>query len=291
MRSSVRARSSASRIVSAPAFGLPSASPPIQVPKRSGGRRLGQVAPVVGEEPFGCVDQALLEEPVAVADLVDNARTPRPDLIRLPERRDLGGELVLDLLAAKRCELRVVELGEQRRDSQVRSEDGAARRLGRMRREHELERYAALDLLGGDVSSRLNGVGKRLRHDSLLDRVGAPAADPVLLLGDVREREVERERAQDARLPLERQPDDGGREVVVRGTGARGAGERPNALDVVEERLVLLLDEHPAEQVAEHADVAPERGVGGGVLDGHPASVGRNVGKTGQRGARRQGRC
>ena len=42
MRSSVRARSSASATVSAPAFGLPSASPPIQVPKRSGGGASGR---------------------------------------------------------------------------------------------------------------------------------------------------------------------------------------------------------------------------------------------------------
>ena len=145
------------------------------------------------------------------------------------------------------------------------------------------ERDATLDSSCGTPSSRANDSASDSGTTRSSTRVGAAAADPVLLLGDVRELEVERERAQHARLPLERQRRDRGREVVVRGPAARGAGERPDALDVVEERLVLLLDEHPAEQVAEHADVAPERGVGGGVLDGHPASVGRNGRKTAQR--------
>ena len=63
--------------------------------------RPGRCAPVVGEQALGSVDQALLEEPVAVADLVDDARPLRPHLVRLPERRDLVGELVLDLAAAR----------------------------------------------------------------------------------------------------------------------------------------------------------------------------------------------
>ena len=37
----------------------------------------------------------------------------------------------------------------------------------------------------------------------------------------------------------------------------------------------LLLDEHAPEQVAEQADVPPQRRVGGSVANGHPASVGR----------------
>ena len=117
---------------------------------------------------------------------------------------------------------------------------------------------------------------ERLRHDPLLARVGAPAADPVLLLGDVRELEVERERPQHARLPLERQrrrPRPRGRRAARRRAPPARA---PHALDVREERLVLLLDEHLPEQVAEHANVAPERRIGRDVADGHAASVGRN---------------
>ena len=85
-----------------PAFGFPSASPPIQVPKRQRGRRVGQRAPVVGEQLLGRVDEALLEEPVAVADLVDDARPPRAHLVGLPVRGDLRGERRLDRRAPRR---------------------------------------------------------------------------------------------------------------------------------------------------------------------------------------------
>ena len=104
----------------------------------------------------------------------------------------------------------------------------------------------------------------------------------MLLLGDVRELEVERERTEDARLPLERQAGDCGSEIVLWCAVARCPRERAHAFDIREERLVLLLDEHLPEQVAEHADVTPERGVGLKLLDCHAASVGRNGRKTAQ---------
>ena len=97
----------------------------------------------------------------------------------------------------------------------------------------------------------------------------AAAADPVLLLGDVRELEVEGEGAQDARLPLGRQRRDRGTQLVERRPASRLARERPHPLDVGEQLLALLLDEHPPEQVAEQADVAPQRRVGGSVANGH----------------------
>src|SRR5437870_506071 len=92
----------------------------------------------------------------------------------------------------------------------------------------------------------------------------------MLLLGHVRELEVERERTEDARLPLERQARDRSSEIVVRRATARCSRERTDALDVGEERLVLLLDEHLSEQVAEQANVAAERSIGWGLADGHP---------------------
>ena len=239
-------------------------------------RRVRRVPPVVGEQLLRRVDEALLEEPVAVANLVDDARPVRPHLVRLPERGDLGGELVLDRVAAVR---RVVELAEKRRDPKVRREHGAARGLGRVRRQDELQGDALHDLAGRDAGERLL---ERLGQHALLLRVGAPAADPVLLLRDVRELEVERERAEDARLPLEREAGDSGGEIVVRRAVARRPRERADALDVGEQRLVLLLDEHLPEQVAEQADVAPQRRIGRGLADGHPASVGRTRRKTAQ---------
>ena len=114
------------------------------------------------------------------------------------------------------------------------------------------------------------------------DCVCPPPADPVLLLRDVRELEVESERAEHARLPVERQAGNSRGEIVVRRPAARRPRERPHALDIGEERLVLLLDEHLPEEVAEHANVPPERRIGRDVLNGHAASVGRNGRKTGQ---------
>jgi len=107
-----------------------------------------------------------------------------------------------------------------------------------------------------------------------LRRVGAAAADPVLLLGDVRELEIEGERAEHARLALEREAGDCCRKIVLRSASARRARKRPHALDVREERLVLLLDQHLPEQVAEHADVPAERRIGRDIANGHRTSVG-----------------
>ena len=92
----------------------------------------------------------------------------------------------------------------------------------------------------------------------------------MVLLGDVRELEVERERAQHARLPLERQRLDGLLELLVRRAGTRRAGQRAHPLDVLEQRLALLLDEDAPEQVAEQADVSAQRRLGL-----HGSSVGR----------------
>jgi len=120
-------------------------------------------------------------------------------------RRDLGGERRLDLAAAPRCEQRVIELGEKRGDAQVRREHGPACRLGRVRGQHELQRDPLLELLRRDSLEPSERVVERLRRDALLQLVRAEPAHAMVLLGDVRELEVEREGAQHARLPVERQ--------------------------------------------------------------------------------------
>ncbi len=126
-----------------------------------------------------------------------------------------------------------------------------------MRGQHELQRHARLELLGRNPVELRKRVGERLRRNALLALVLAPPADAMLLLGDVRQLEIEREGPQHARLPLDRQRGHTLDQLVVRRPGAGRARECPHALDVLEQRLVLLLDEHPPEQVAEQADVAP----------------------------------
>jgi hypothetical protein len=91
--------------------------------------------------------------------------------------------------------------------------------------------------------------------------VRAMPPDAMLLLGNVRELEIRREGAQDACLPLERQCADRGRQVVGRNSFACSPREPAHPLDVVEQRLVLLLDEDAAEDVAEQANVPTQRRV------------------------------
>src|SRR5207247_1463931 len=108
-------------------------------------------------------------------------------------------------------------------------------------------------------------VGKRLAWHALFVFVLAPAPEPVVLLREVGDLEVERERPQNLGLPVERQRADRGRErgPCPRAAGApRAAGQLADALLVGEQVLAALLDEHPPERLAEQADVAPERGVG-----------------------------
>ena len=221
------------------------------------------------QQLLGRVEQAVLEEPEAVADLVEDARALRPHLVGLPEDGDLLGGAVGDLLA-------LVERRQERAQPRLRLEDGAARRLGRVGGEDELER----DVLGGR-SQRLvadpalpqppEGLGERLPRDAVPALDVAAAAHAVLLLGQVGELEEERERAQDLRLPLEVELPDGAGELGAhrRVAGlARPAGDAPDLLLLGEQLLALLLDHDAAEQVSEEADVAAERRVGGhGVRD------------------------
>ena len=249
----MRARSSASRHRLGARVRVPvgvAADPRAEAERRP---RPGQVAPVVGEQPLGCVDQALLEEPVAVADLVDNARTPRPHLVRLPEERDLGGER-LDL-AATRCS-----------GSSSSASSAAIRRCDAS----TVRRVASVGCAVSTSWSDTSGARSRRRRSSERPRATrhghAPRARTRAGGGRgaaARRRSRAGSRDANARSTLACRSS-GSAATASRssscGAPARArAGERPHALDVVEQRLVFLLDEHPAEQVAEQADVAPER--------------------------------
>ena len=76
----------------------------------------------------------------------------------------------------------------------------------------------------------------------------------MVLLGEVRELEVEAERAQDERL-LARARRGADLDCLL---VARRSGGPARPLDEVEQPLALLLDEHVAEDRAEKADVAPQ---------------------------------
>jgi hypothetical protein len=86
-----------------------------------------------------------------------------------------------------------------------------------------------------------------------------------VLLGDVRQLEVEAEGAQHLRLALEIELANGLPQRLPAGGPARRARlarEPPDPLFLIEQLLPFLLDEDPAEDVAQQADVAAERRVG-----------------------------
>ena len=221
----------------------------------------------VGDELGRDVEQARLEEPEPVADLVDDARTVRAHLVGLPQGGHLLGDRGKSRLPTRTVECRVVEPVEQPVEPQLRGEHGTPRRLGRVGRQHELEREPAP---GGGQLPRAHvrplqpreRLRERLPRDALLVLVLAPPPQPVVLLGEVRELEVHREGAQHLALPLQRQRRHGVGQPRARGCRAarpRAPRQLADALLVMEETLAALLDEHPAERLAEQADVATER--------------------------------
>ena len=89
-------------------------------------------------------------------------------------------------------------------------------------------------------------------------RVLAAAAQAVVLLGEVRELEVEAEGSQDERLLARRSGEVVVLAVVLSARASRAS--RRICLDEVEQPLAFLFDEHRAEDRPEHAHVAAERG-------------------------------
>ena len=182
------------------------ASDPGAEPK---GRRRSRHEPsVVGEQELCHAQQALLEEPQPMTDLVEDARSVRAHLVRLPEERDLLRERRLDPPPARGRESCVVELGEEPAQPQVSGKHGAPSRLGRVRGEHELERQLSsglperLRLHAGPLEAA-ERLGQRFSRHASLVLVLPSAPESMVLLGEVHELEVDGERTQDERLPLQ----------------------------------------------------------------------------------------
>ena len=201
-------------------------------------------------------------------DLVDDSRPLCSHLVGLPQRRHLLGDRIPDPDPGGLGQRRVVELAEELVQPDVRSQHGAAGRLGRMRGQDELEREppccrrqpASIDAAALELCKCL---GQRLTGHALLRLVLPAPPKPVVLLGEVGELEVEREGAEHVGLAFERQRGDGGRKPLARDLAAGTARERSDALDVVEQLCAALLDEDATEHVSEESDVAPERRVSG----------------------------
>ena len=232
---STRARSSPSAVrrcsasvresVSAPTPGCPSMSEPAHEPKPTSrpSARTSNVRSSSSSTSGHRVEQRRLEEEQVAADLVLDHRAHAAHLVGLPQQRHRLAQLAEQHAAAGAADPRVVERVEPAGDAQLVVEHGAARRLRRVRGEHELEVQGAHG--GGQVGARLAQQVGGLHQRLALARAGrvvvAAPAHPLALLGDVGELELQRAGA-DARLHLlVRELLD---ELLQRGAGGRVAG-------------------------------------------------------------------
>ena len=219
----MRARSSASSIVCGPAAGLPSWSPPIHVPKRNGVGAPGiRAAEVRGREP-GAASSRLCSKNQRPCRISSTTRgplraEPRPSArgavtssaiaASTPSRAERGSagsssssSSPLSRTCAARTVRRVASVG-----CAVRTSSSERRRAaGRGARRPTPPRSSCANASSSDSRGRL-----------LLVLVLAPPAQPVMLLGQVRELEVEGERAEHFGLPLEREGGDGRGELGPR---------------------------------------------------------------------------
>ena len=265
-----RACSSAASTVSAPACGLPSRSPPIQVPKRSGERAAATAAAQLaqlGEQPRRRRPEALLEEPEPVADLVDDARPARANLVGLPEDRHLLREIGPRARARRTAAAR----GRRARAAARRSGGGRAGRaprgLGGMRGEDELHREPAdglpqLVVRDAGFGEPATASRERLARGSgprARTRAGGGAGGAARRCSRAGRR---------ARMPAGRAP--GSRRSSAPTTAASstpaaasplaaGPREQADALLDVEQLLALLLDDDLAEDLPEQPHVGAER--------------------------------
>jgi hypothetical protein len=136
-----------------------------------------------------------------------------------------------------------------------------------MRGEDELERElprrsAQLARRNSGALETLHRIRQGLARDAPFVLVLASSAEPVVLLRQIDQLEVDAERPQDERLALGLQSRDGLPQALALRRApcrARGAGEEPYLLLEVEQLLPVLLDEDPPEDRSQQPNVASER--------------------------------
>ena len=182
-----------------------------------------------------------------------------PNLVRLPEQRHFFGDALVRIGLFGRGDARVVEQPQLAGDADVGQQHRPPSRLSGVRRQDESDRRA----LRAGVERRVEPaerVLQRLAGNDAVVCVLTPTAQAVVLLGEIRELEVQAERTQDKPLlMLLERLDDGDRSGVP-----RVARSEPRAFDELEQPRAFLLDQHLAEHVTQHPHVATERrgGVG-----------------------------
>src|SRR5262249_55798514 len=172
-----------------------------------------------------------LEDPRTVGARAGVWQPALPHLVGLPEERHLFGDHVLELELLGGREAWVVEPPQHLRDADVREHDRAACRLGRMRGEHEPDLRSARTVEVDAVELGERRL-ERVARDAAVAGVLAAPANAVMLLGEVRELEVEAERAQHELLLARTEAALDSRDRAFAAGGARLAA---NPLDQLEQ--------------------------------------------------------
>ena len=254
--------------------------------RQAGAGVLGQGPVQLAQVARQRLPQRLLEHQQAAADLVERRRPDPPDLVGLPAGGNLAAQRLDDGLPLPERQVRAVLLGQGAGDAVVLLQQRAADDLGRVGGQHQLdlERADGIAQVGGRQPGRDQPAERLLARAALRRQVrrllvGAAAADPVVLLGDVGEVQELREGARHRQDLVHRHPAELGRQRVE-GAGvarAAGLGEGADALHQGEALLPFPRADRLPEQLAEQPDVVAQGLVGIG-RSGHEGSVSRSEG-------------
>ena len=207
----------------------------------------------------------------AVVDLVLHLELREPDHRRLPQREHLPTESLLELARLVRREQDPVAPLQQPDDLALAIENALALDLGRVRGEHGAHprvgeprrQRRAIHALGGEAVERI-GDASALRQRAG-ERVRAPAAILVHVLGEVREVREVAERAHHVQRLTDRQPVEQRRELgfhlrrCVRARAAEADRRLAYRFDPQEALVTRLLAQHVAQQPPEEPRVVAQR--------------------------------
>lgn len=245
-------------------LGLPSRSPPIQVPKVSGRVSSGRWTPTRSSSAVRssrtsptALKVQLVEVVDGVAGLVGGFGAHHAQFVRLPDEVD-----VLRQAGVEAAPVGGEDRGlQQGGDAAELVEDGAAGRLGGVGGEdgpHVEVADGLAQVFGVGVLEPVGGAGEQA---ALGGAAGGEFASAVHLFGDVGQVEVGGEGAYQLGGRLEF-----GAAQQLCGGLAVLAGEAADLLDEVEELRALLPDERLSEEVAQSADVGTQFGARRGGL-------------------------
>ena len=222
-------------------------------------------------------EQRGVEERHRGPHLVERRRDDRPQVGGAPQDRDLLAQPAPDLAVLGRRQARIVESLEQRGEPPQRDKERPPAGLGRVRGEDRRDRQPldrTVELVVGSTQppQPADGVGERPVQHPGARGTCAPGqrADPLPLLGEVHQLEVEREGANDGLGPVEVQGGELVGELLALERIVRPAErDHPlaNTLDELEQLGAGLLRDDLAQQRPEQADLRGERVAGAGRTD------------------------